>query len=131
MSRTFVSNLPRVKSRMGDMIDRNVQAAARAWQGGVVKTLKGKRSGRFYRVPGTGRQYQASRPGEPPASATGRLRTSIDVKRDRDTYIVGTPVIYGLFLERGTRNMEPRKFIRPGFEKARAAILAALRRRFW
>jgi len=41
------------------------------------RVLDGKRSGRFYYIPGGfGRKYQASAPGEPPARRTGRLRRS-------------------------------------------------------
>ena len=74
-----------------------------------------RRGGR--RVP-----HQASAPGMPPASDTGRLLTSIhhSVTGVLDTLEarVGTDVNYALYLELGTRYMAPRPFLRP-------ALLAA------
>lgn len=40
----------------------------------ALDVLKGQRSGRIYRVPGTKATYQASAPGEPPAVRTGAFR---------------------------------------------------------
>lgn len=42
----------------------------------ALKTLRGQRHGRRYRVPNTRRYYTASAPGEPPAVRTGVFRTS-------------------------------------------------------
>lgn len=55
-----------------------------------------------------------SLPGEFPHADTGFLRQSIfhDVQLDRMSVIVGTPVIYGLYLEVGTSNMAARSFLR-------------------
>ena len=43
--------------------------------------LRGQRSGRRYRVPGTRRHYTASAPGEPPAVRTGAFRASWQPKQ--------------------------------------------------
>lgn len=40
----------------------------------ALEVLRGQRSGRIYRVPGTKATYQASAPGEPPAVRTGAFR---------------------------------------------------------
>ena len=40
----------------------------------ALEVLRGQRSGRIYRVPGTKATYQASAPGEPPAVRTGTFR---------------------------------------------------------
>lgn len=42
--------------------------------------LSGTRSGRSYKIPGTGRYYTASAPGEPPAVRTGAYRASFHPK---------------------------------------------------
>lgn len=51
--------------------------------------------------------------GEFPHADTGFLRKSIvsEVLPDRMTVRVGTPVIYGKYLEEGTENMEARPFL--------------------
>lgn len=46
----------------------------------VKEVLRGQRSGKRYRVPGTSKFYTASAPGEPPASRTGNLRQSFKSK---------------------------------------------------
>jgi hypothetical protein len=75
---------------------------------------------------GTGRVYghhTASAPGQPPATDTGRLAASIVEELGRDEHglveRIGTDVDYALPLELGTRNMEPRPFLRPGLQAAR------------
>ena len=42
-----------------------------------LRLLRGTRSGKTYKVPGTKREYKASKPGEPPATATGRMRGNV------------------------------------------------------
>lgn len=53
-----------------------VVRAGRYFVNAVKKTLSGPRSGRIYRGR-RGRLHQASAPGEPPATQTGKLRQSI------------------------------------------------------
>lgn len=43
----------------------------------IWKKFAKSKSGKWYKVPGTGVAYQASAPGEPPAIATGHLRQTI------------------------------------------------------
>lgn len=101
-----------------DEVSKKVRAAAMR---GVVRAtemvraemvrliLRGEKSGKIYG------KHQASAPGEAPASDTGRLaaslRTEYDLTSVSGKVIVGVP--YGLDLEYGTVNMEPRPFIRP------------------
>lgn len=93
-----------------DLVRRgvNVQAAAK----------------RSLRQHGTGRVYvhghvshQASSPGQPPATDTGRLLTSITQRLGHDerglVERVGSDVEYTVPLERGTRTIEPRPFLMP------------------
>lgn len=74
---------------------------------------------------GTGRQYgrhTASAPGQPPATDTGRLAASIREELRSDSKglveVIGSDVIYAKPLERGTRKMAPRPFLRPALRKA-------------
>jgi phage gpG-like protein len=80
--------------------------------------------------PGQGRIYtrhgithQASAPGDPFATDTGRLRASITHALGRDErglYArVGTDVEYGAYLELGTSRMDPRPYLRPALAAAR------------
>jgi len=70
-----------------------------------------------------------SAPGEPPAVDTGLLRSSIMhhvVKRMGNVMgFVGitNQVKYGLYLEVGTKNMQPRPFLRPALAKTRRAVM--------
>lgn len=58
------------------------QLESRAYRGAnelrnaALEVLRGQGGGRRYRVPGTGRYYTASAPGQPPAVRTGTLRNS-------------------------------------------------------
>lgn len=114
----------------------------------VTRTLSGPRSGRTYpvpgtgkynkvktgpyagirkrRVPGTGRYYLASAPGEAPASRLGDLRKHIRVKvvkrPDGVDGICGTPFNYGEFLEKGTPRMAARPWLRVSWKRATPTI---------
>jgi phage gpG-like protein len=59
-----------------------------------------------------------------PFKVTGRLAGSIthNVDKEELTAKVGTPVIYGLFLQRGTRHMAARPFITIAWNKCKAQI---------
>jgi hypothetical protein len=85
--------------------------------------LRGKRSGRVYRVPGTGKTYTASAPGEPPAVRTGAFRlswgTHVRVERYGKRFIAVSAIESGLraggnllgdMLEGGTSRMAPRPY---------------------
>ena len=93
------------------------------------------------RGPKTGRVYKrgnvlhrASAPGEPPASDTGRLASSIS-PQFHDNGLRATigvhevsRVRYATFLEFGTRRMLPRPFVRPAFTLKKDEIKARLHR---
>ncbi len=69
---------------------------------------------------------------DPPRKMTGRLGASLDsetFRRGRD-FIgrVGTNLKYGLYLEIGTRTMQPRPFLRPALDSQRNAIVKDIRR---
>lgn len=96
--------------------------------------LRGQRSGRRYRVPGTKRYYTASAPGEPPAVRTGVFRMSWQpsahvifgsyisriestARTDNGRYLLGE------LLENGTSKMAPRPHQDRILEKAEPDIV--------
>lgn len=80
------------------------------------------------------RQHRASKPGDPPATDTGRLKTSINIQQ-LGPYKgrVGTNVRYALLLEFGTPRVKARPFVRPvmaqDWPEIQRAILAEFRRK--
>lgn len=85
--------------------------------------LRGKRSGKVYRVPNTGRTYKASAPGEPPAVRTGAFRlswgTHVHVEKKGVHFRAVAAIeskeragdkLLGEILENGTGKMKPRPY---------------------
>lgn len=96
--------------------------------------LNTEKTGRVYQHRSV--THQASAPGEAPASDTGTLINSISTSYDF-TNMSGTinvTVAYGLMLEYGTKNMEPRPYLRPAIANKgpvmEERIAAALRKEF-
>jgi HK97 gp10 family phage protein len=118
---TFVSNLDSVMKQIDETVKARMNEAVNTVRNHAVETLSGSRSGKTYRVPGTKVTYTASAPGEPPAVQTGELRQSISTEIEgegRDIVgMVGTDKKQGLMTEFGTRNMAPRPWLRPSFER--------------
>lgn len=112
-----------------------MQRARAAVMRGIVKGCEGVRnesirlinsgpkSGRIYVRRGV--SHQASAPGQPPASDTGRLVNSIttEYQPDKMTGTVQYGTEYAAFLEYGTANMEPRPFARPALESQQQNIV--------
>jgi HK97 gp10 family phage protein len=69
-----------------------------------------------------------SKPGEPPRKQTGRLRSSVTHEIGRGIARVGTNVLYGRFLELGTRKMAPRPWLRRALDEAREQVRTILSR---
>lgn len=122
---------------LNDFLPNQIQGLERAYNEGLkqaailvhaelVRTLRGQRSGRLYRVPGTKRTYKASAPEEPPASRLGHLRTSYQYKvlgtGSNTKAFVGTNTIYAHYLEYGTAKMGPRPHLIPAMVKAKPKI---------
>lgn len=107
--------------------------AANELRNSALIVLRGQRTGRRYKVPGThgrqrdkvtgkmrnGRYYTASAPGEPPAMRTGTFRNSWqpNARNENGVYIsmIESDVrtdngqhVLGQILEEGTSKMEPR-----------------------
>lgn len=99
-------------------------AAVETQRTAVLSIQKGPKTGEVY-PPVQGRRgspHQASAPGEPPATDTGRLASSITVLKKGDAWYAGTGEDYGLYLELGTRDMEPRPWLKPAAEHAAARL---------
>jgi hypothetical protein len=107
-----------------------LKAALLHLEGKVKKKLSGKRSGRWYRVPGLKgfRWHQASAPGEPPAVLFGHLRNSVTHRGpNRAGFFVsgeigvGFRLAYAAILEWGGfvrgRRIAPRPYLRPTFDE--------------
>lgn len=90
----------------------------------VVRLLtSSSHSGRTYIRRGVA--HQASAPGEPPATDTGRLVGSIRTEYD-EAQMVGRVIAstkYAAMLEFGTQRMEPRPFMRPALENSHDEIV--------
>lgn len=89
----------------------------------ALRVLRGKRSGRMYRVPTTKQRYRASAPGEPPAVRTGLFRNSwgsrIHVEKRGKHFIAVASIqsnirvgkyLLGDLLEYGAGNMGARPY---------------------
>lgn len=97
----------------------------------VESIMKGPKTGRIYLrgLNKSGKSYkvhQASAPGEPPATDTGKLASSITTEYDFANLIgrVNCSAEYGPYLEYGTVKMEPRPFMRPALAAKRVVIEA-------
>jgi len=127
------------------MVARTLEAAMEvkaAW----LKMLRGKRSGRRYRVPPSTarlkgkrrrkvRWYTASAPGEPPARLHGDLARSISAATLRVggeiQGLVGSPMKKSVWLEKGTRKMKPRPSLGPAMRRSRKKVQRILSRRMF
>ncbi|MDP2362819.1 MAG: HK97 gp10 family phage protein [Ignavibacteria bacterium] len=118
---TLISNIEKVAADIEKTAKSRMEAAVMEVRNEVLIILSGNRSGRIYKVPGTGVTYTASAPGEPPAQRLGELRQSIATEVEgigKDIVgRVGTDKIQGKMTEFGTRNMAARPWLRPTFER--------------
>lgn len=114
-------------------MERRSYLVANELRNSALEVLRGQRSGRRYKVPGTRRKYTASAPGEPPAVRTGAFRLSwqptasvvygsyisrieSDLPTDNGSHILGD------ILEEGTSRMAPRPYKDLILEKAEPEI---------
>ncbi len=122
----FVSNLKDVIGKIDETAKARMNEAVNTVRNHAVETLSGSRSGKTYKVPGTQTTYTASAPGEPPAVQTGELSQSIatEVEGEGRDIVgrVGTDKKQGLMTEFGTKNMAPRPWLRPSFERQESKV---------
>lgn len=131
MSKLFVSNLPVVTIAIEVASQKALIAAADIGRNQTIKNLTGSRSGRTYKVPGTGVTYTASAPGEYPAVATGNLRERIERKVVGKDVRIGTAVEYGLSLEKKAPNKGGRPWLKRSLDQAKPAMIAKLNQRWF
>lgn len=132
---TLKRNTHKVISKIDSVATQRMYAAANEVRNETLKTLSGSRTGRTYRVPGTQTYYVASAPGEPPAVQTGQLRNSIDTNVYSEGRSVkgevGTKLMKGLWLEKGTSKIKPRPWLEPSFDKSLERVREILSRRWF
>lgn len=120
------NKLPKVEKELEQEFEDAITRATLIVHGNLMRVLSGQRSGKRYRVPGTKRYYFASKPGESPASRLGILRTSyawlINNKGIKARGYVGSPLLYALWLEKGTKKMAKRPHLRKAFEMSRVPV---------
>lgn len=132
-------------------VKRRTYTAANELRNSALIILRGQRSGRRYKVPGTyrrqrdktdgkmknGRYYTASAPGEPPAVRTGTFRNSWQVSQTAVRELYGSyfariesdartdngKYLLGEILEDGTSKMAPRPYQDKVLEHAEPKIV--------
>lgn len=102
-----------------------VEAGARLVLNDANRSIaNGPKTGRVYARGNI--QHQASAPGEPPATDTGRLiasgRSTAEIRGDTARGLVEYTADYAAYLEFGTRKMSPRPYLIPAIERNRARI---------
>ena len=127
----FESHLRAAKRAVDKGAEKNLKRGLAAWHRSLMRTMAGGRTGREYQVPNTGRTYTASAPGEPPANRTGDTRGSYKWVIDGPFRgRLGSPYKHALWLERGTRYMQPRPHLKESFNRDRANIVRSMGKPF-
>lgn len=93
-----------------------IPGAGEIYQPGVMTFRRGSRIYSNWASGGRKTTHQASAPGEPPASDSGKLLESVthDLEVGDTVYAnVGSPLFYARYLELGTRYLLPRPFLVP------------------
>ena len=121
-SRRAMQNLgDELTKRLNDEIARAAVNTANHARSAV----QGGGGGQVYEKYNPRRTHRASAAGQPPATDTGRLASSITQERSQtstgavSTWLAGSKVDYAKWLEFGTRLMDARPFMRPALRKAR------------
>lgn len=104
-------------------VSQRTYRASNELRNSSLYVLRGKRSGKIYRVPNTGKTYKASAPGEPPAVRTGAFRlswgTHVHVEKKGVHFRAVAAIeskeragskLLGEILENGTGKMKPRPY---------------------
>lgn len=144
MSRTgvvFIDNSRQIVAKMDKASQQKMQRIAQFVRGEELKTLSGPRTGLFYRVPGRKNAvYQASAPGEAPASPTGRMRNNCVGRAEKDgkgnwMAVIGFPAVgkggedpmVPYYLEHGTVNILKRPHLKPTLERCMPQVKIMLK----
>lgn len=99
--------------------DRAMAQTANDVRNTAIKSINAHSSkGVTYEKMDPKRTHTASSPHNPPNTDTGRLAGSIKVVRRGRSFIVGTPLKYGYYLEFGTRKIIERPWLMPAVKQA-------------
>ena len=125
---TLLKQLDAAGKAGAEVVEETIGNLALVTQQYAVTGIRGgAASGRVYKR--GSRTHQASAPGQYPASDTGRLMGSINSEITPKEAIVGTNLVYGMYLEFGTSRMAPRPWLLPSFERAKIGIEQDLKAR--
>jgi len=112
----FQNYIPDLLSQLPEEIEARMLTVALLIEAEVKEILTGQRTGRWYTIPSTKKEWQASAPFEAPAVRLGDLRRNYrGFTEGEGIYtegIVASPTIYSKWLEFGTRKMQPRPHLR-------------------
>lgn len=118
-----IKKLNQLPRSVTDEVKKAVETSALLIEG-TAKALiqRGPKTGEIYERRNV--THQASAAGEPPATDTGALASSIShrITDEGLSAEVGSDSAYAKFLEYGTVNMEPRPFLIPSVESNRQKI---------
>ena len=124
LKKAFKEASETARQKVAEAVARTTLAVHNA---SVKRIQNGPASGIVYELYEPRRTHQASAPGEPPMSDTGRLASSMQFEIDGLTGYVFTPVEYGPYLEFGTSRMAARPFLLPSVEEQREPFREALK----
>lgn len=143
---------PMIQTELDKALDRGILAWQLVFLKVLRKRLSQKGSGRAYRggVKKKGMRRTRSKPGEPPAVDTNRLRASWSITPEawrgrgkggleqvaqskdapgpRRSFVIGSRVKYAPYLEYGTGRMAPRPYLRPSLADAQTVMLETIAR---
>ena len=122
----FVSNMPGVMLAIGSASAISIKKATQHVHRKARENLRGGRTGKRYKKPGTNVYYTASAPGEFPAVQFGQLIGSVHWKvLPNGTGVVHTNVLHGAYLEdpKMTRPIGRRKWLKRTFDEEHTEVL--------
>lgn len=109
-------------------LHKAVNTTAQLVRSEAVRSIQKKSAGgTVYQKYNPRRTHQASAPGQPPNTDTGRLAGSVRVVVSAATAEVGTDLEYGRYLEFGTQDMGARPWLNPALESQREGWLRRLK----
>jgi len=111
-------------------LDTVLQLSAQIIRGIIIEKISQHGTGRIYKRGDI--VHQASSPGDPPATDTGFLKSSIGINQEFLFAEIIANTNYAGFLEDGTSKMKARPYMKPSMEEAIPQVTtlfdAALRR---
>lgn|SRR5262245_1858713 len=120
------SKIPTTTALLRKRASALVRRTAFGIEADIKVAMTQPKHGRIYKR--TGREHQASAPGEAPAVDYGALINSVQTVMDSDLHAtVGTNMEYAPVLEFGGARLAPRPFMGPAFERAEPVFKKGLK----